>query len=176
MADTESNLGAWIARLREADATLGLKDALEAIDRDTLDNAVGFAAEHTRRYVASDGQDDGWDGPRPILILYTTGRSSGRTRRNPLLFFEHDGHRYVIGSKAGTTGTLRGTSTSSPTRVHVRVAASVYAAQARTLDDAEREAIWPRLVERYPMFAGYQNATARPIPVVQLVPVSDPAA
>lgn len=165
-----SNLGEWIAELRSADPAATLKGALDEIDREALDNAVGFAAEHTRRYVASDGADDGWAGPQPILILYTTGRRSGRIRRNPLLFFEHRGERYLIGSKGGDDRHPEWylNLVASP-RVHVRVMAEVYAAEARTLGSAERAAVWPSLVARYPMFDEYQAATTRQIPVVQLV-------
>ncbi len=165
-----SNLGAWIARLREADPTLTVKDGLDAIDREALDNAVGFAAEHARRYVATDGSDDGWEGPRPILLLYTTGRRSGAIRRNPLLYYEPDGgERYLIGSKGGDDRHPEWylNLTANP-RVHVRVLAEVYEADARTLDDDARAQLWPDLVARYPMFADYQQATTRRIPVVQL--------
>lgn len=164
-----SNLGAWIARLREEDPSLTLKDSLDEIDRLALDNAVGFAAEHARRYVATDGADDGWDGPRPILILYTTGRRSGQIRRNPLLFFERDGERYLIGSKGGDDRHPEWyLNLVAQPRVHVRVMAEVYEADARTLAEAERAALWPHLVASYPMFDDYQRATTRAIPVVQL--------
>ena len=48
MAHDHSNLGAWIARLREEDTSLTEKAAVDAIDAEALDNAVGFAAEHAR--------------------------------------------------------------------------------------------------------------------------------
>ena len=67
-----SNLGAWIANLRSADPSAALQDRLDEIDRAALDNTVGFAAEHTRRYIATNGADDGWQGPV---------RSSCSTRR-----------------------------------------------------------------------------------------------
>ena len=40
---------------------------------------------------------------------------------------------------------------------------------ARPLPADERADVWPVLVERYPMFAEYQAATERLIPVVELV-------
>jgi len=164
-----SDLGRWINRLRQADPSLTLKDTLDEIDRESLDNAVGFAAEHARRYVATDGVDDGWDGPRPILILYTTGRRSGAIRRNPLLFLEHEGERYLIGSKGGDDRHPEWyLNLVAEPRVHLRVLGEVYEAEARTLDDAERASLWPELVAGYPMFADYQQATSRQIPVVHL--------
>jgi deazaflavin-dependent oxidoreductase (nitroreductase family) len=171
MTHEHSDLGAWIARLRQAAPGTSLKDSLDAIDRDSLDNAVGFAAEHARRYVASDGADDGWEGPRPILLLYSTGRRTGSIRRNPLLYFEHEGNRYLIGSKGGDERHPEWylNLVANPS-AHVRVMADVYAVEARTVEGAERAALWPHLVARYPMFDDYQQATDRQIPVVALVP------
>ena len=57
-------------------------DYIDAIDANAADSEVAFAAEHVRRYIASKGQDDGWDGPRPIVILYTKGKKTGRMRRH----------------------------------------------------------------------------------------------
>ncbi len=167
-----SNLGAWIQRLRDPDPGLDLKAAVDLLDRDALDSAHGFAAEHCRRYIATDGQDDGWDGPRPILILYTTGRKSGTTRRNPLLYFDHDGHRYLIASYGGAPNDPAWfDNLCADPEIHVRVMSEVYAAAARVLPDDERARLWPTLVEAYPMFGEYEQNSTRQIPVVEVVRV-----
>jgi deazaflavin-dependent oxidoreductase (nitroreductase family) len=174
MAHEHSNLGAWIARLREEDPSLTEKAAVDAIDAEALDNAVGFAAEHARRYIATDGADDGWLGPRPILVLYTTGRRSGRIRRNPLLYFEQDGERYLIGSKGGADQHPEWyLNLCAEPRVHLRVMAEVYEADTRTTSGDERAAVWRELVVGYPMFEDYQRATDREIPLVHLAPRND---
>lgn len=176
MSSPNSDLGTWIRRLRDPDPDLTLRERLDEIDRVALDSAVGFAAEHTRRYIATDGQDDGWDGPRPILIVYTTGRRSGHLRRNPLLYVERNGVRHLIASNGGADADPQWyRNLVADPRVHVRVGAEVYAATARTLTDAERNRLWPGLVRDYPMFADYQAATERPIPVVALDPTEPPA-
>jgi deazaflavin-dependent oxidoreductase (nitroreductase family) len=166
-----SNLGAWTRRLRREPSTV--LAAVDAIDAEALDSAVGFAAEHVRRYIASGGRDDGWEGPRPILVLYTRGRKSGRYRRHPLLFLAHEGRRYVMGSKGGepTHPSWYVNLVANP-GVYVRVNEELYAATARTLDDATHDALWPVLTAQYPMFAEYQRATTRRIPMVELVPVA----
>ncbi len=158
----------WTARLRATTEVPAGAD-LHPIERDALDNAVPFAAEHARRYIATGGEDDGWDGPRPILLLYTTGRRSGATRRNPLLYLEHDGERFVIGSKGGDAAhPLWFRNLLDSPQVHVRVGHDFYAATAELLTSGERAAIWPILTARYEMFAGYQARTEREIPVVRL--------
>lgn len=172
MAFEHSNLGAWIERLRQVDPTASVKDSLDAIDREALDNAVGFAAEHARRYVATNGADDGWEGPRPILLLYTTGRRTGQVRRNPLLYIEQGGRRYLVASKGGADSHPEWyLNLVAERRAHVRVMSDVYEIDTHTLTADERSAIWPELTDRYPMFADYQAATRRLIPVIELVPV-----
>ena len=174
MTEKHSDLGNWMAQLRGQDSSANLKDRLDDIDRQALDSKLSFAAEHTRRYIATDGADDGWDGPRPILILYTTGRRSGQLRRNPLLYFDHAGTRYLVGSLGGAPKhpewylNLR-----AQPLVHVRVMADVYEATARTVDAEERAVLWPELVARYPVFGEYEAKTDRQIPLVQLVPVAN---
>ena len=131
-----SDLGNWIKRLRAPDPELGLKAAVDTIDREALDNAHGFSAEHCGRYIATDGADDGWDGPRPILILYTTGRQSGTTRRNPLLHFDYENRRYLIASYGGAPQHPAWyLNLVAQPLVHLRVMDEVYEASARVLGD-----------------------------------------
>ena len=142
---------------------------LHPIERDAIDSAVPFAAEHARRYIATGGQDDGWDGPRPILLLYTTGRRSGDIRRNPLLFLEHENERYIVGSKGGAAAhPLWFLNLRDEPHVHIRVNQDFYPAIAEELPTDERARIWPVLTARYTMFADYQTNTARQIPLVRL--------
>lgn len=169
-----SDLRAWITDLRRNDPRATLKESLDELDRRALDNAVGWAAEHARRYVATDGSDDGWNGPRPILLLYTTGRRSGQVRRNPLLCFEHGDRRFLMGSRGGDdTHPAWYLNLAADPRVHVRYLADVYEATARTVGDTERAELWPLVVERFPMFGDYQRSTERRIPLVELTPVDD---
>ena len=159
---------AWIAKLRQP-VVATAPVTLDAIERNAIDSAVPFAAEHARRYIATGGKDDGWDGPRPILLLYTTGRRSGDVRRNPLLYLEHENQRYIVGSKGGAAAhPLWFLNLRDEPRVHVRVNDDFYPALAELLTSEERARIWPVLTARYTMFADYQANTAREIPLVRL--------
>lgn len=170
MSTTPNPPRAWIAGMREPiDGSVATEVELDPVERDALDSAVPFAAEHARRYIASAGHDDGWDGPRPILLLYTVGRTSGLVRRNPVLFFDHGGERYIIGSKGGDAAHPQWfTNLVANPNVHIRVDADFYAATADVLDDGERAEVWPALTEQYEMFAAYQLRTERQIPLVRL--------
>jgi deazaflavin-dependent oxidoreductase (nitroreductase family) len=159
---------AWIAKLRQSVGSTS-PATLHPIERDAIDSAVPFAAEHARRYIATAGHDDGWDGPRPILLLYTTGRRSGDIRRNPLLFLEHENERYIVGSKGGADAhPLWFLNLRDEPRVHVRVNDDFYPAIAEPLASEERSRIWPVLTARYTMFTDYQANTPREIPLVRL--------
>lgn len=159
---------AWIAKLREP-ANVASCVELQPIERDAIDSAVPFAAEHARRYIASGGKDDGWEGPRPILLLYTTGRRSGDMRRNLLLYLEHENERYIVGSKGGAPAhPLWFLNLRDEPKVHVRVNEDFYPAVAELLSREEHARIWPILTARYSMFADYQANTPREIPLVRL--------
>lgn len=172
MSGTPTPPRAWIAGLREpgpAYAPTDVDIVLDPIERDALDSAVPFAAEHARRYIASAGKDDGWDGPRPILLLYTVGRTSGAVRRNPVLYLEHSGDRIIIGSKGGDAAHPQWymNLVANP-NVHIRVDDDFYKAVAEVLTEDERAAVWPVLTAKYEMFAAYQARTERTIPLVRL--------
>ncbi len=65
-----------------------------------LDSATEWVAEHTRKYVESDGEDGYmWRG-YPTVVLTTTGRKSGALRRNALIF-GRDGDDYILVASYG---------------------------------------------------------------------------
>jgi deazaflavin-dependent oxidoreductase (nitroreductase family) len=160
----------WTRSLRGESTVLNV-DTLDPVERDATDNAVGFSAEHARRYIATQGRDDGWEGPRPILLLYTTGKVSGTRRRNPVLYIDIADSRFIVASRGGDRRhpAWYFNLLAEPT-VHVRLGAQFYEATAITIPDSERVEVWPAIVARYPMFEDYQAHINRTIPVVRLTP------
>ena len=75
-----------------------------------------FGDEHVRQYEATGGKvGHDWNGTS-CLILHTTGRKSGQTRKFPLIY-GRDGEDYVIvASKGGAPANPAGTRTLSRTR------------------------------------------------------------
>jgi deazaflavin-dependent oxidoreductase (nitroreductase family) len=139
--------------------------------REPLDSAWDWVADHTRRYVASGGQDgQEWQG-LPCLVLTTTGRRSGAPRRNALIY-GRDGDRYlVVASKGGDEHhPLWYRNLEANAAVTIQVGATVLAARARPASPAEKAALWPRMTAIFPRYDEFQAKTRRDIPLVIIEP------
>jgi len=110
-------------------------------------------------------------GGAPVLLLTTIGRKSGQPQTAPLLYLQ-DGNTYVIvASKGGMShDPLWFKNLVANPRVEIEVGNRKLTATARRADDAQKAALWPRLVKMYPSYADYQARTERNIPVVVLTP------
>jgi deazaflavin-dependent oxidoreductase (nitroreductase family) len=142
-------------------------------DEEPLDSARDWVAEHTRRYVETDGAEGHlWRG-YPTLVLTTRGRRSGRLRRNALIYGK-DGNNYVVvASKGGApTHPLWYRNLEADPNVRVQVLADKFPARARTASPEEKGRLWPMMVQVYPPYAEYQEKAKphRDIPVVILEP------
>ncbi|HWD64534.1 MAG TPA: nitroreductase family deazaflavin-dependent oxidoreductase [Solirubrobacteraceae bacterium] len=112
----------------------------------------------------------------PCLMLRTTGRKSGQTRINSLVYAK-DGDRYlVVASKGGSPKApawllnLR----AHPT-VEVQVGRDRFQAVASEIgpDDRDYSRVWKLVNDNNgDRYVAYQKQTTRPIPVVALSPAS----
>lgn len=127
-------------------------------------------ATHSRQYLASDGTSVEHPAAGRLILLYTTGRSTGQIRRSPLRFFALDGDLLVA-------ATARGSDTDpdwylnliADPRVWVRHDSDFYEARATSVEGEERDRLWNTVVvPGAPQFADYQAATERVIPLVRL--------
>jgi deazaflavin-dependent oxidoreductase (nitroreductase family) len=104
-----------------------------------------------------------------LLLLTTTGAKSGQPRLAPLAYFDIEGKRIIIGSKAGAdtnpdwVHNLR----ANP-RAHIEVGADAYDVTTRELPRDERDAIFDKVVAAAPGFGTYQAKTSRVIPLFEL--------
>ena len=121
-------------------------------------------------FRSHDGKVGGQFEGAPMLLLRTTGAKSGQERVNPMMYLDHDGHRYVFASKAGadTNPDWYHNLVAHP-EVTVEVGSETYSAGAAPLQGAERDRVFAEQASRYPGFAEYQQKTTRVIPVVELV-------
>jgi deazaflavin-dependent oxidoreductase (nitroreductase family) len=116
----------------------------------------------------------GWSKPVPTLLLDHVGRKSGRRFTTPLLYLD-DGDRLVIVASQGglpkNPQWYANLLAHPETTVRLRKE-GVRRVRAREVVGAEREQLWPRLVDLYADFEKYARWTDREIPVVVLEPVS----
>jgi deazaflavin-dependent oxidoreductase (nitroreductase family) len=104
-----------------------------------------------------------------LLLLTTTGARSGQPRLAPLAYLTIDDKMIIIGSKAGAdtnpdwVHNLR----ANP-RAHIEVGTEAYEVTARELPAAERDELYPKVVELAPGFGEYQAKTSRVIPLFEL--------
>jgi deazaflavin-dependent oxidoreductase (nitroreductase family) len=129
---------------------------------------------HTLVYRATGGRLGhrlpGLSGP--ILLLDHIGTKSGARRTSPLLYFRDGDDIVIVASKGGFP--------KHPAWFHnlkanpdttVQIGAERRRVHARVADPEERKRLWPRAVETYGGYAGYQaRSKGREIPLVILGP------
>ena len=107
-----------------------------------------------------------------FLVLYTTGRRSGESRKTPLSYTT-DGDAYVVIASDG--GSPRHPdwylNLQQDPRAEIDVGGRRHRVQATTVSGEERDRLWRRAVRSYAGYAGYQARTDREIPVVRLSPI-----
>ena len=132
-----------------------------------------FGDEHVRRYEETDGAEGHeWQGTT-TLILTTTGRKSGKERRNPLIYQKFGGDYLVVASNGGADEPPDWylNLTANP-EVRVQVKGDKFSARARTATPEEKPEMWRVMAEVWPAYNDYQQKTDREIPVVVLERVS----
>ncbi|WP_410644810.1 nitroreductase family deazaflavin-dependent oxidoreductase [Amycolatopsis sp. lyj-346] len=142
----------------------------EDLDRAT-DSQWDWVAEQTRTYLASGGTEGHESNGVYTLLLATTGRRTGVPRRTCLIYGTSGDDFVVVASKGGADEDPEWLKNllAEPS-VGVQVGPRRFTARARVASAAEREALWPRMVEIFPLYAEYAQKTERVLPVVLLTP------
>jgi deazaflavin-dependent oxidoreductase (nitroreductase family) len=129
--------------------------------------------EYNRKLIAEFRANGRRLEDRPLLLLTTVGRVTGRPHTSPMMYIRLDDRMYVIASNAGAV--------SDPDWYRNLVAGAAvtlegggggFTATAPPRAGEDRPVLWTRIVERYPFFADHQNGVERKIPVVELIPSS----
>ncbi|HET6238286.1 MAG TPA: nitroreductase family deazaflavin-dependent oxidoreductase [Acetobacteraceae bacterium] len=131
-----------------------------------------ISALNTWIYRVSGGRWMGrFPSGAPVCLLTTQGRKSGQRRTVPLLFLA-DGDDLVIVASQGGAPQHPGWyfNLVADPAAEVQIGRRIFAAAAQVVNEAEKAALWPRLVAIYPSYEAYQQRTTRPIPVVRLTP------
>ena len=110
-------------------------------------------------------------GAPPSLLLDHVGAKSGTKRTSPLTYLADGDDLVLVASKGGNPHNpawfhnLR-----AHPDVTVQVGSKRRAVRARVATPEERARLWPKVVDLYGGYAGYQRRTEREIPLVILEP------
>ncbi|TFV58978.1 nitroreductase family deazaflavin-dependent oxidoreductase [Mycobacterium sp. PS03-16] len=138
-----------------------------ATDRSVLDDVNRKVVEEFR---ANGGKVGGPFAGSDLILLTTVGAKSGQPRISPLVYFDIDGRILIAGSFGGApTAPSWVHNLRAQPRVRVEIGTDAYEADARELPRDERDALYPRVVEKAPQFGEYQAKTTRVIPLFELV-------
>jgi deazaflavin-dependent oxidoreductase (nitroreductase family) len=109
----------------------------------------------------------------PVIELTTTGRKSGRKRTTLLTSPLQLGDGFLVVASRGGDDTHPAWFLNLREDPRVVVGVGGRPARpmtARVATASERAELWPRVIAGHPHYAGYQERTAREIPLVLLVP------
>lgn len=107
--------------------------------------------------------------PMSVLLLTTTGRTTGLARTVPLPYFEYDGRTFIVGSFAGgEKHPAWFLNVRANPDVRVQRGTKKRAARAVPLEGEERARYWERLSNDWPRYRRYQEGTSREIPLVEI--------
>ena len=137
----------------------------------TLESAAHlYGDEHVRSYLETDGRIGyRWKEDAPIAILFTTGRTSGEQRRNPLIFGRDGDNVILVASKGGAPkdpGWYR--NLREHPQAEIQIMGDRWRVRARDAEGEERERLWQMMAEIWPHYDEYAERTDREIPVVVL--------
>ena len=129
-----------------------------------------YGAEHVRSYRETDGElGHDWRRGSSILLLTTTGHSSGEERTIPLIYGRSGDDYLVVASNGGShepPAWFR--NLERQPEADVQVLADRFRARARTATAEEKPEMWREMVGHWPPYDDYQRKTDREIAVVVL--------
>lgn len=110
----------------------------------------------------------------PVLLLHTTGRTSGVERTTTLAHHEDaDGSLLIVGGAGGQAripdwvANLRAAPRAAVTLDRQRVEVT-----AHELVGEERREVWRQLTTVWPQIEAYERRAGRPVPVFRLTPTT----
>lgn len=128
---------------------------------------------HRTVFRASGGRLAGKLLGMPVVVLTTTGRTTGRRRETMLTTPLQVGETIVLVASYG--GDDREPAWCRNLRqnpiVHVTMRGRDEDRRARVAGEEERAELWPQVTAAHPNYAGYQTRTSRVIPLVLLEPL-----
>jgi proline iminopeptidase len=129
-----------------------------------------FGEEHVRRYRETNGEEGFvWREGSHILLLTTTGRTSGNETTTPLIFGMDGDNPVIVASKGGAPehpGWYKNLVKNPAAEVQIK--GESFAVRARDAEGDERERLWKMMNGHWRHYDEYAQKTDREIPVVVL--------
>jgi deazaflavin-dependent oxidoreductase (nitroreductase family) len=124
-----------------------------------------------RLYRWSAGRLGGKFSGKPVLLLTTTGRRSGRRRSTVVLYIADSDKIVVIGSNAGNERPPAwALNLLANPDAEVQVRGDRQQMRARVAEGDERAQLWSRMNDHYTGFDNYRARTDRDIKIFVLAP------
>jgi deazaflavin-dependent oxidoreductase (nitroreductase family) len=126
---------------------------------------------HNRQLIDQFRADGGVSmGDRPLLLLSTLGRKSGRKRTSPMMYVREQDRLFVIASNNGAAVDPEWyRNLLADPQVTVELPGDEFTATATPLESDDYVSVWTRVKEKFPFFAEHEKrAGDRKIPVVAL--------
>lgn len=129
-----------------------------------------FTNLHVTIFRATGGRIGGGIRKARVVVLHHVGRKSGQKRVTPLLYLADGDDIVIVASRGGSSQhpawwlnlrEMEETTIELARDERRRV-------RPRVVSDAERDRLWPLLVEIWPDYDAYQARTERQIPVIAL--------
>ncbi len=136
---------------------------------------IGANVVHRTLLQVSGGKIGAEAGGMPVVKVTTTGRTSGQPRTVMLTVPVRDGERWIlVASKGGDDRNpdwYRNMVANPEITLEPADGSGELTLVTRTATADEKAELWPRIVDGYKGYAGYQSKTDRDIPVV----IAEPA-
>ena len=130
-----------------------------------------WVADHVERYERTGGKDGGEFNGVACVILTTTGRKTGKTRKTPLVRVPNGDGYLVIASMGGQPKhPVWYLNVLAHPQVALQDGPDRRDYAARVAEGDERAELWDVAVAAYADYADYQERCDREIPVVVLEP------
>ena len=130
-----------------------------------------IATIHRGLYKLTGGKVGANLGGRPMLLLTTTGRKSGKKRATPLQYMRDGDNMVVVASNGGNKNHPAWLyNIKANPDVTAQAGKRIRKARAEVANADERARLWPLLLETYHGYQDYEDESGRTIQVVVLSP------
>ncbi|MGR8949532.1 MAG: nitroreductase/quinone reductase family protein [Gammaproteobacteria bacterium] len=133
--------------------------------------------DHEEQYLSDPEAAHMWDpivigvpgGPVPCLLLFHTGRKSGKQLKSVLQYYQRNDQIAIVASKGGAPSHPAWyLNLIAEPQCEVWIGTHKTPARARLVTASERAFWWPEIKAEQPAQVGYEKSTEREIPILIL--------